>query len=74
MAKRAASGKSKGTGGTFIQRSRSLGAAEKATFHQIDGAGRSHVIRRFFDLADADVVAITDRLNVALEFTLSHAS
>lgn len=66
--------KRSGTSGTFIQRSRSLGAAEKASFHQIDGAGRSHVIRRFFDLSDADVDAITERLNVALDFTLQHAS
>lgn len=73
MAK-AKTGKSKGAGGTFIQRSRSLGAAEKATFHQIDGAGRSHVIRRFFDLSEADVTAITDRLSLSIDFTLQHAS
>lgn len=66
--------KRSGASGTFIQRSRSLGAAEKAEFHQIDGAGRSHVIRRFFDLSDADVDSITERLNVALDFTLQHAS
>jgi hypothetical protein len=60
--------------GTFIQRSRSIGAAEKAEWHQLDGAGRSHVVRRFFDLSDADVSAITERLNTALDFTLQHAS
>jgi hypothetical protein len=74
MAKKSGSGKRLATSGTFIQRSRSIGSAEKAEFHQIDGAGKSHVVRRFFDLSEADVSAITERLNVALEFTLQHAS
>jgi hypothetical protein len=37
-------------GGTFIQRSRAVPAANKAQYHNITGAGKSHVIRKFFGL------------------------
>lgn len=38
------------TGQTFIQRSRAVGAADKAYWHHTSGAGRSRVTRPFFDL------------------------
>lgn len=41
--------------GTFIQRSRALGAADKAFFHNETGAGRSQVKREFFDLNEGEV-------------------
>jgi hypothetical protein len=44
---------------TFIQRSRSVSAEEKATFHTVTGAGRSRVKRDFFDLNDDDVDVLT---------------
>jgi phage gpG-like protein len=49
---------------TFIQRSRDKGAAEKAAFHQVTGAGKSRVKREFFGLSDADedaIVTIVER-------------
>ncbi len=45
-------GKASGKG--LIQRSRAVGAADKAFFHQEAGAGRSHVLRKFFDLNESD--------------------
>lgn len=39
---------------TFIQRSRGVSSVEKATVHNITGAGKSRVIRRFFDLTEDD--------------------
>lgn len=42
------------SGGTFIQRSRSLGAADKAYYHNETGAGKSGVKRRFFALSEKD--------------------
>jgi phage gpG-like protein len=47
---------------TFIQRSRSVGAAEKATYHQLDGAGRSRVRRRFLGFTADDEAAILRRV------------
>lgn len=53
-AKSAARQLRKSSGGTFIQRSREKPSAEKAAIHNVTGAGRSKVIRRFFDLTQAD--------------------
>lgn len=50
-------------GGTFIQRSRAVGAADKAMYHDQLGAGRSHVKREFFDLTEGDV----DQIQAAVE-------
>lgn len=55
---------------TFIQRSRALSPAEKAAFHQIDGAGKSHVKRPFFELDSADENAIVDRIQGGLDKAL----
>lgn len=54
------------TGGTFIQQSRSVSPAEKAAFHQVTGAGKSHVLRKFFGLSASDEAAIVDRIDQAL--------
>jgi hypothetical protein len=39
-------------GPTFIQRSRSLPSEQKAIYHNVTGAGRSQVIRKFMGLTD----------------------
>jgi len=57
----------KRTGPTFIQRSRSKTPAEKAAFHQIDGAGRARVKRPFFELDRADEEAVVARINDGLQ-------
>lgn len=41
-------------GSTFIQRSRAVGAGDKAFYHNEAGAGASRVIREFFGLSDED--------------------
>lgn len=46
------------TSRTFIQRSRAVGAADKAFFHTEVGAGRSRVKREFFGLSPADEAQI----------------
>ena len=58
------------TGRTFIQRSRAVGAADKAFFHNEAGAGRSRVIRKFFDLSDEDMAVIYERVGRALDAQL----
>jgi hypothetical protein len=39
---------------TLIQQSRSVGGAEKAIYHQVEGAGKSKVKRQFLGLTDED--------------------
>lgn len=39
---------------TFIQRSREKGAAEKAAYHTVSGAGKSRTKREFFGLNQQD--------------------
>lgn len=58
------------TGLTASQRSRNVRAVDKATFHQITGAGKSHIKRQFFGLSDADVKAIEDETDIALAVNL----
>lgn len=48
-----------GGGGTFIQRSRALGAADKAFFHNEGG----RVLRPFFELNDEDEAAIAEAVD-----------
>ena len=59
--------------GTFIQRSRSVGANDKAFFHNEVGAGKSQVIREFFDLSEADADQIETAVDAYLEKMLQHA-
>lgn len=55
------------SGGTFIQRSRSVGAADKAYYHHEAGAGKSRVRRRFFDLSLAETATIASRIRAYLD-------
>lgn len=55
------------TGGTFIQRSRSVAGADKALYHNVTGAGRSRVIRRFFGLSSDDGTTIRDAVQKFLD-------
>jgi hypothetical protein len=45
-------------GPTLIQRSRRVAPGQKAIYHQITGAGRTRVFRKFFELNEADMDAI----------------
>lgn len=58
---------------TLIQQSRTLGAEQKASFHQIQGAGRSHVKRKFLGLTDADKAAIHERVGAHVSAVLRKA-
>lgn len=54
---------------TFIQRSRAVGAADKAYFHNEVGAGASQVVREFFGLSADD----EDQIEVALDKFIEQA-
>ena len=54
--------KGKTGGPTFIQRSRAVGPEQKALYHQVLGAGKSRVKREFFDISQADIMALAARL------------
>lgn len=58
------------TASTFIQRSRSVGAADKAFYHNETGAGRSGVVREFFALSPSDEDAIEAAIDAHLERVL----
>lgn len=47
---------------TLIQRSRAVGAEDKAFWHQVTGAGKARTKRPFFGLSDADGALIRERL------------
>lgn len=59
---------------TPIQRSRSVPPAEKALFHNVTGAGKSHVKREFFDLDASDREALTDELKRRMTRNLQKGS
>lgn len=63
-------GRRGGGHGTFIQRSREKSSEEKAFYHQIAGAGKSHVLRQFFDLSQADIDRIVQRVDEGLDLAL----
>jgi hypothetical protein len=48
---------------TFIQRSRQMPSEEKAMYHNVLGAGRSGVIREFFNVNDTESLALRDGLS-----------
>lgn len=58
------------TGRTFIQRSRSVGAADKAYFHHEAGAGKSRVKRPFFDLNAKELAQIETKLLAQIDKVL----
>lgn len=49
-------------GPTLIQRSRAVAPGQKALYHQVFGAGKSRVLRQFFDLNDDDARVIGDEM------------
>lgn len=53
-----------GRGGTFIQRSRAMGAADKAFFHV---EGNHGIVRDFFDLSEEDEARILDFIETDVE-------
>lgn len=53
-AKSAAKRLRKPAGPTFIQRSRAVSAEQKAIWHNVTGAGKSHTLRQFLGLNDDD--------------------
>ena len=44
--------------GTLIQQSRRVSPQDKAVFHAVVGAGKSRVVRNFFDVGPGDEQAI----------------
>lgn len=59
---------------TFIQRSRGESSEQKAMWHNVTGAGRSGVIRTFFDLSREEQEACRDLLQTQLETRLRSLS
>lgn len=52
---------------TLIQRSRAVSSKAKATFHELEGAGRRKVKREFFGLNAQDEQALADRISKGLD-------
>lgn len=69
--KSAGSKRTKGSGQTLIQASRSVGAEEKAIFHNLTGAGRSHILRPFMDLNDDDQDVLTSLVEDGIDRLLA---
>ena len=44
---------------TLIQRSRAVSPQQKAIYHAVTGAGKSRVVRDFFNFGPGDAEAIT---------------
>lgn len=53
-------------GPTLIQASRRIAPEQKALYHQVLGAGKSHVRREFVGLTDTEERQIADALDRAL--------
>jgi hypothetical protein len=62
MAKRAG-----GRGPTMIQQSRRKSSADKARWHELEGAGTRGVTREFFGLNASDEAAIAKRISDGLD-------
>jgi hypothetical protein len=60
-------------GPTFIQRSRSLPSEQKAIYHNVTGAGRSQVIRKFLGLTDQNQADLRDGLERLIAGRISKA-
>lgn len=56
----------KRTGPTMVQRSRRVSPQDKAVFHQLTGAGRAKTVRPFLGLSDAEIRAISTRLDTGI--------
>jgi hypothetical protein len=70
MAKRRRTPRPAVSAATFIGRSRAESSEQKAIWHNKTGAGRSRVIREFFDLNDTDTQALRDGLEQAIAIRL----
>jgi len=68
--KKRRSGKRTMSAGTFISQSRGVSAEQKAMYHNILGAGRKGVLRKFFDLNTSDQTALRDGLEKLLSARL----
>jgi phage gpG-like protein len=62
----------RGRGPTLIQQSRRKSAEEKALYHNVLGAGQSRVKREFLGLTEQDERDIVDRLQKAIDRTISN--
>ena len=71
---RSSGGGTKGRGLTMIQRSRALGAEDKARFHDQLGAGKSRTIRSFLGLTDTEADTIRARVARYLDDVMRRAS
>ena len=60
--------------GTRSQISRSVRPSEKAYWHQVSGAGKSHVKRQFFGISPSDSDIIARELGILLERNVSRES
>lgn len=60
-------------GPTFIQRSRQTSSEQKAIWHNVTGAGRSRVMRPFFELGDQDQAAIKDGIERLIQARITQA-
>lgn len=56
--------------GTRSQVSRSARPSEKAYWHQVSGAGKSHVRRQFFGISPTDAATIERELSMTLDRNL----
>jgi hypothetical protein len=62
-------GGTRASGGTFIQRSRSVPGGDKALYHHVLGAGKSRVKRKFFGLTSGDAEAIRTKVQAYISRT-----
>lgn len=78
QAKKAGIGGLKGrprfSGPAFIQRSRDVSSEQKAIWHQITGAGRSHVRRQFMGLTESEQEKVHAILSGLVDERLKAAS
>lgn len=51
-----------------------MSSEQKAIYHQVAGAGQGRVLRKFFELSDADMDAIQDQVDLAVSRALDKAS
>lgn len=65
--------KPRGPHQTLIQRSRAIGAEQKARYHQQAGAGKAHVKRRFLGLTTEDKAVIQARVNAYVAVVVRNA-
>lgn len=59
---RSAGGSTRGKGLTLIQRSRAVGAEDKARYHDVLGAGKSRTLRKFLGLTREETETVRARV------------